>query len=76
MAETKKKPVDETEKTTEHGKIMEPKYTVQEIIEACGELFSCSREVAVVALKKAKENALTVDQARDLINEFLNKEVK
>ena len=76
MAETRKKAVDDTEKSTKQEKNMEPKYKIQEFVEACDELFDCSREVVVVALKKSKEKSLTIEQARNLINAFLNKEVK
>lgn len=73
MAEARKKEVKE--ETTKQVTYEGPKYTVQELIDASREIFGQPREVVVVALSAANKK-LTVEEARNLVEKFLKKEVK
>lgn len=74
MAETRKKEVKE-ETVNKQAVDEGPKYTVQELIDASREIFGQPREVVVVAISAANKK-LTVEEARNLVEKFLKKEVK
>lgn len=75
MAETKKVAVQTGGKLEQTVK-QETKYAVSELIAASDQLFSCPRECAVVALKQAGKENMSVSEAQTLIEKFMKKEVK
>lgn len=75
MAETKKVSV-QAEKKPEQTAKQETEYAVSELIAASDQLFSCPRECAVVALKQAGKDKMSVTEAQVVIKRFLIKEVK
>ncbi len=75
MAETKKtNPPEENTKVLPEEK--ETEYGIDELIAASDQLFSCPRECAVVALKQAGKENMSVSEAQTLIEKFMKKEVK
>lgn len=51
-------------------------YTVAELIAAAPEKFGVSPDVATAALRMAGKKTATVEEARTIITEFANREVK
>lgn len=51
-------------------------YTAAELIAAAPEKFGVSPDVATAALRMAGEKTATVEEARTIITEFANREVK
>lgn len=50
-------------------------YTAEQLTEAC-HIFGVRREIVVVALRLAGKKTATVTEARTIIDDFKNKEVK
>lgn len=75
MAETKKVAA-QTEEKYEQTVKQETKYAVSELIAASDQLFSCPKECAVVALKQAGRDNMSVSEAQVFIEKFMKKEVK
>lgn len=53
----------------------EQEYTAEQLTEAC-HIFGVRREIVVVALRLAGKKTATVTEARIIIDDFKNKEVK
>lgn len=70
VAEAKSK-----KKEPQEGIAVESVYTADELAKA-HKVFDTSYEIVAVALKLAGKEAATVTEAKEIINEFMKKEVK
>ena len=55
---------------------MEATYKVSELAAKARQMFDTTPEVVSVALQLGGKDSYTVDEAKQIVNDFLNKEVK
>lgn len=55
---------------------VESVYTAEELAQNAKQIFGTRKECVAAALKVAKLNECTVSKAKEIVKEFLNKEVK
>ena len=71
-----KKTEETTKVDTTSSAVSEDTYPVEELIAASREVFGVPQECVVAALKPLKREAMTVSEAKAVIETFMKKEVK
>lgn len=74
--EVDKKPTEEKKQPAARAVPAESRYTMAELIGASKTVLGVPRECAVAAFKDIRKDTMTVNEAKEIVNKFMKKEVR